>query len=330
MSKSTNQKFKLPYLMKIFQKYTDETHWLSLQQLSAHLNEYDINVERKTLYSDIDDLRQLGVDIETARCGRTTYYYLNSREFELPELKMLVDSIQSAKFISEHKSHKLIEKLESLVSIYEAKQLHRQVVISGRAKTINKSVYYSIDTIHNAINRNSQIKFQYFQWNLQKEMELRHDGQFYQVSPWALVWSNENYYLIGFDSTGQKIKHYRIDKMLQLDITDKQREGEKAFQNFHLPKYSQGHFSMFGGQQITVTLLCNNKIVGVIIDRFGQDIPIIPVDDEHFRVHVDIFLSQQFIGWIVGLGNDIQILGPDIAVQKMKETVTWLNNQYQN
>ncbi|MGN0564187.1 MAG: helix-turn-helix transcriptional regulator, partial [Candidatus Heritagella sp.] len=199
MAKGSNQKPKLLYLAKIFAEYTDEEHGLSMQEIIARLNQYEINADRKTLYLDFEELRHFGLDIVSEQKGRNVYYFLASRDFELPELKLLVDCVQSSKFITERKSRELIKKLESLVSKHNASQLQRQVILSGRVKAMNESIYYSVDTIHNAINGDKQIRFQYFQWNVKKEMELRHHGAWYQISPWALVWDDEYYYLIGYD-----------------------------------------------------------------------------------------------------------------------------------
>lgn len=328
MAKGANQKEKLLYMAKFFAEQTDEEHGLTVQDIIKQLNDNDINAERKAIYDDIEVLRHFGMDIVSEQKDRTVYYKLASRDFELPELKLLVDSVQAAKFITENKSRELIKKLESQVSRFEAKQLHRQVIISGRIKTMNESVYYSVDMIHAAINEDAQIRFKYFQWNLKKEAELRHDGAWYNISPWALVWDDEYYYLIGYDAESGKIKHYRVDKMLKLSVTDAKREGKDVFEKIDLPKYSNGLFGMFTGSDTAVTLLCENDMVGAIIDRFGKDPVIIPVDDTHFRTKVNVTASEQFIGWVIGLGNGIKITAPDFMVQMMKDTVARLNEQY--
>ena len=328
MAKGANQKEKLLYMAKFFAEQTDEEHGLTVQDIIKQLNDNNINAERKAIYDDIEVLRHFGMDIVSEQKDRTVYYKLASRDFELPELKLLVDSVQAAKFITENKSRELIKKLESQVSRHEAKQLHRQVIISGRIKTMNESVYYSVDMIHAAINEDVQIRFKYFQWNLKKEAELRHDGAWYNISPWALVWDDEYYYLIGYDAESGKIKHYRVDKMLKLSVTDAKREGKDVFEKIDLPKYSNGLFGMFTGSDTAVTLLCENDMVGAIIDRFGKDPVIIPVDDTHFRTKVNVTASEQFIGWVIGLGKGIKITAPDFMVQMMKDTVARLNEQY--
>lgn len=328
MAKGKHQKQKLLYLVKIFEEKTDEQHGLSVQEIISLLGQYDIAADRKTIYQDLEELRHFGMDIVSSQQGRCVRYHLTSREFELPELKLLVDSVQSSKFITERKSGELIRKLEALVSVHEAKQLHRQVILAGRVKAMNESIYYSIDKIHDAIGKDLQIQFQYFQWNVQKKPELRHGGAWYYISPWALVWYTENYYLIGYDAEAGKIKHYRVDKMLHLEVYEKKREGRTVFQEIDLPKYSRGLFGMFGGETVRVTLLCENHMAGPLLDRFGKDIAMIPVDEGHFQTHVEVAVSRQFLGWIVGLGRGVRIVAPQHMVDAMREEIRRLSAQY--
>lgn len=328
MAKGSNQKLKLLYMAKIFMEKTDEEHGLSVQEIIKLLNQYGVNADRKTLYLDFEELRHFGMDIVSNPVGRNVYYHLTARQFELPELKLLVDSVQSSKFITERKSRELIKKLESMVSIYDARQLQRQVVLSGRVKTMNESIYYSVDTIHDAINDDRQITFQYFQWNVLKKPELRHDGAWYRISPWALVWDDEYYYLIGYDAAAGVIKHYRVDKMLHLDMTDEKREGKDVFKKLDLARYSKGLFGMYGGEELTVTLLCENNMAGAIIDRFGKDISLIREDEEHFKTHVTVSASKQFLGWVIALGKGVKIISPESLVDAMKAEAKRLAEQY--
>ena len=324
--KGDNQKLKMLFLVKIFSEETDERHYLTIPEIISRLSSYGVNADRKTLYTDFEELRQFGLDIIAEKEGRYTFYYLASRDFELPELKLLVDSVQSAKFITDKKSNKLIGKLESLVSKHEAKQLQRQVVISGRIKTMNESIYYNVDKLHEAIGADRKIRFRYFQWNLKKEMELRKDGAKYCVSPWGLMWDDENYYLVGYES--EMIKHYRVDKMLKIEITDEKREGKDAFREFDMPKYTKSLFGMFGGHETGVTMIVENRLVGVIIDRFGKDIMIIPYDEGHFKTVVTVAVSPQFFGWIMSFGTGIKIISPENVVEKIKEEIRQLSEQY--
>ena len=201
-------------------------------------------------------------------------------------------------------------------------------MISGRVKAMNESIYYNVDKLHEAIGAGCQIRFKYYQWNVDKQMELRKDGAWYQVSPWALMWDDENYYLVAFDATDGKIKHYRVDKMLSISVTKEKRLGQEQFKRFDMPRYTKSLFGMYGGEQVKVMLEARNDMVGVIIDRFGKDILIAPVDSERFRVNVDVSMSNQFLGWIMAVGDGVKIVGPDKVVEKMRAEVRRLTEQY--
>lgn len=295
MPKGTNNKFKLYRLAQIMLEKTDEEHFITMPEIMAELNRYEITADRKTIYADLKDLETLGIEVEGEPIGNRYHYHVISRSFELPELKLLVDAIQSSKFITERKTNSLIKKLETLVSKYDAAKLHRQVFVSGRIKTMNESIYYTVDAIHHAISENKKIKFQYFQWNVKKEMELRHGGAYYHISPWGLSWDDENYYLVGYDSDAKQIKHYRVDKMLHIKMTEEDREGKEHFKKLDMADYAKKSFGMFGGIEQQVKLYVHNSLAGVIVDRFGKDIMLIPVDDDHFTVNVDVKVSDQFI-----------------------------------
>ena len=323
-----HQKQKLLYLAKLFTEETDAQHALGMAEIIDKLAACGVNADRKTLYLDFQELRDFGIEIEAVKAGRNTLYRLASRRFELPELKLLVDSVQSAKFITDKKSKELIAKLESLVSRYEATQLQRQVIISDRIKSMNTSVYYNVDAIHEAINAGCQIRFQYFQWNLKKEMELRRGGAWYQISPWALVWDSEYYYLVAYEAESDTIKHYRVDKMKRLSVVDAPRQGLGRFRQFNTARYSKSLFGMNGGEETVVTLEATNEKVGILIDRFGKEIPIMPIDDAHFRCHVTVAVSRLFLGWIMGLGGDVRIVAPQAVVDRMTSEVQRLAAQY--
>lgn len=322
MAKGRNQKLKLLYLTKIFMEKTDESHALTLAEITTLLNGYEVTADRKTLYLDFEELKHYGLDIISEQRSKTVVYYLASRDFELAELKLLVDSVQSSKFITEKKSNSLIKKLESLVSEHESKQLHRQVITSGRVKTMNESILINVDSIHSAINNNRQISFQYFQWTPDKQRELRHDGQQYTISPWHLVWDNENYYMIGYDSDSEMIKHFRVDKMLRISSGNEKREGLKKMKEFNIATYSRTLFGMLGGESTRVTLQCHNSMAGVIIDRFGKDTVMLRHDDEHFIAYVEVVPSDQFLGWIIGLSSYVQIMEPSSVVKRIKDLLS--------
>lgn len=318
MAKGENQKLKLLYLLKIFMEETDAGHGLSMPDIIDLLEGYQVSAERKSLYDDINMLNDFGYDIQGEKVGKSFVYYMASRDFELPELKLLVDAVQSSKFITQNKSNSLIKKLESLSSVYEGKELHRQVYVANRTKTANESIFYNVDYIQTAIADNKKITFKYFQWNAKKEQELRHDGKNYVISPWALTWDDENYYLVGYDADEQKIKHYRVDKMLKISVLDEKREGKDLFKQFDMAVYSKKVFGMYGGVEETVSLLCDNSMAGVIIDRFGKDVPIREHDADHFVARVNVAVSPQFLGWVCSLGGQVVIQSPQNVVDQMK------------
>ena len=327
MPKKANQKIKILYLMRILLEHTDEEHGLTLNEISDALQEYGVDAERKTLYDDLEVLRVFGLDIEK-RKNKTVRYHVVSREFELPELKLLVDAVQSSKFITRKKSNELIQKIESFASRYDAQQLQRQVFVANRIKTMNESIYYTVDYIHEAINRNIKVSFQYFEWNEKKEKQLRHDGKRYLISPWALTWDDENYYMIGFDSDSGIIKHYRVDKMLNIQLTEEKRDGADLFQNFDMALYSKKTFGMYGGKEETVTLRCKNHLAGVMIDRFGQDVTFRNVSDTHFELSVKVHASPPFLTWLMNFGSEVTVLSPENVRQDFIVLATEALSQY--
>ena len=328
MAAGDNQKLKMLYLVKIFSEETDDSHALSLQEIVDRLEAYGVNAERKTLYKDFGELEKFGLEILSEQSGRNVLYHLATRRFELPELKLLVDAVQGSRFITEKKSRQLIKKLESLTSIHEAQRLQRQVLITGRIKAMNESIFYNVDMLHEAINLDRQIRFQYFQWNVRREQELRHGGEWYCISPWCLLWDDENYYLVAYDANDRKIKHYRVDKILRLSITDKPREGKQQFKEFDAAKYTRSLFGMYGGRLTRVTLEGRSDMVGPLIDRFGRDITIQPIDDDTFTASVEVSASRHFIAWIIALGDGVRITGPKSLVEDMRAEAKRLAELY--
>ncbi len=323
MAKSSNQKLKLLYLMQILLEKTDEDHRMSVADMIGDLAAFGVSAERKSIYEDLEALRKFGLDIEQVK-SKGTGYYVASREFELPEVKLLVDSVQSSKFITQKKTAVLIRKIEKLTSVHQARKLHRQVFVQNRVKSMNESVYYNVDEISSGIIQNKKIRFKYFQYNVKKEKEFRREGAHYEVSPCAMVWDDENYYLIAYDSGTGTIKHYRVDKMNDISLAEEDREGLEAFNALDVSAYSKKVFSMYAGQECVVRLLFANSLAGVVIDRFGRDVPISTVDETHFVIGVPVEVSPQFFGWIFGLGREVEILGPASVVkeyQKHLETV---------
>ena len=327
MPKSEKQKQKLLYIMKCLMEKTDENHSVTTQELIEYLAANGITAERKSIYSDIDLLIDYGMDIVRVK-ERPAGYRLVSRQFELAELKLLVDAVQSSKFITGKKSRELIGKLETLCSKEEARQLHRQVVVTNRNKAVNENIYYNVDQIYFAIAQNVKVRFLYFDWNAKKEMQLRKDGQYYEVSPWLLTWDDDNYYLIAYDDESDMIKHYRVDKMLQIELSKQEREGKEAFSDFDIAAYSKKTFGMFAGEEETVTLVCEKRLTGVMIDRFGSDVTMRALDDEFILARVNVAVSRQFFGWITGLGNAVRIQSPEKTATAYKEYLQEILEQY--
>ena len=329
MAKSSNQKLKLIYLARILQEKTDEEHGLTMQQIIDELARYDVKAERKSIYDDIEALSYIGMDVLKETSGGKTEYKLVSRTFELAELKLLVDAVQSSKFITRKKSEFLIRKIEGLASTYQARKLARNVHVANRIKTMNESIYYTVDDIHSAIYQGKKITFQYFKWNEKGEKALRRDGKVYKVSPWALTWDDENYYLVAFDSEAGMIKHYRVDKMVKLKVCDEKREGEDHFKNFDMALYSRKTFGMYSGSDEQVTLRCMNPMADPIIDRFGQDVLMRPVaGEEAFDVTVKVSVSPVFLTWVMNFGGDIRIIGPQHVIDQQIELAKKTLEQY--
>jgi hypothetical protein len=319
MPRGSNQKFKFTYLMKVMAEKTDDEHSLTMPQILEELEKYEVSAERKSIYEDFKDMSKLGIDVIKEQRGRETFYHIAGREFELAEVKLLIDAVQSAKFITQKKSKSLISKVKNFVSEHQAKQLQRQIVINDRVKTMNESVYYNVDDIHTAINQNRKIKFKYYKWDIDKKLVERHGGSYFVVSPWALLWDDENYYMIAFDDWDNKIKHYRVDKMMYIEVGNDERAGEEEFKNFDMAKYSKATFGMYHGEKTKVCIKFANHMCGVFIDRFGKDTLFRKIDENHSELIVDINVSPQFFGWIFSLGNYVEIVSPKEVVNELRE-----------
>ena len=318
MAKSANQKSKLLMLYRLLLERTDEENPLSTVQIIDYLEQNGIGAERKSIYDDMETLKLMGVDVQS-RKGRGAGWFIGERDFELPELKLLMDAVQSSRFITQRKSDALIRKLEKLASVPQARQLQRQVYVSGRIKTMNESIYYNVDKLHMAVAGQKVITFKYFDYNMKKEKVFRQEGRRYTVTPFGLLWDNENYYLAAFDHNKSQLRHYRVDKMWEIVLTTLPRQGEQEQKSFHLGDYAQKHFGMYRGEEVNVTLRGEARMVNVVLDRFGQDVMLIPDGAEHFTVTLPVMVSPQFFGWLFGLEGGVQILRPQRVVERYRE-----------
>ena len=318
--KSPNQKLKILYIMQML-KETDENHKLSAARIMERLSGYDIECERKSLYSDIEALKNFGLDI-VYDGSKNGGYYLSSRDFELPELRLLVDAVQCSRFVTQKKTLELIKKLESLCGKTEAQKLNGQVFVFNRIKHMNESIYYNVDAIHEAIMSNKKISFKYFDYTVDKKKKYRHDDKVYEVVPLSLAWEDENYYLIATEDG--TTKHFRVDKMDNISVGDSAPTTER----FDTADYTRGVFSMYGGERADVRLVVNNSLASVIIDRFGKDVTMIPRDSDTFSVSVNVAVSPQFYSWIFGLSDKVHIESPVSVRKGMQEYLEKVLNLY--
>lgn len=303
----SNQKLKLLYLAKILLNNTDANHDITLDEILNKLHAYDVTAARKSLYDDIAQLNDFGIKTQKMQYGRTVHYKVIGRAFELAELKLLVDSVAAA-------------------------TLQRQVYVAGRVKTMNSDIMKNVDAIHNAIANNSSLSFQYCRWNTKKELEVKHDGARYHVSPWGLLWNDGNYYLIGYDHDTQvkDIRHYRVDKMKNILIENKVREGREKLKKLDIASYGKSKFGMYNGEEIKAEILCKNSAIGVLIDRFGTDVTILKKDEAHSRVFVKVADNKLFIHWIMAMGDNFKIIGPENLVKEVHEELERLTKQYEH
>ena len=320
MSKSSNQKLKLLYLMKIFMEETDENNSLTMSEIISKLKDLGINAERKSLYDDFEQLNIFGLDI-CKTSGKIPGYYNLETAFELPELKLLIDAVQSSIFVTEKKSLELISKIEKLTSRHNAGKLRRQVYIANRVKTRNEKVFYNVDKIYDAIGDNKKISFKYFDYTTEKKKIYRKDGSEYVESPVTLMWDDENYYLVAYNSKHSNYVHYRVDRMESIRILDDERCLSET--PFDTAFYAKKIFSMFSGEETLVTMRFENSLINVVFDRFGMDITPFKDGDNHFTIKTGVSVSQQFFGWVASLGARAEIISP----QNVKdEFVSMLEN----
>ena len=329
MPRSFNQKLKILYLMKFLQEKTDREHPVSVKNIIQTMEAYGISVERKTVYDDIETLRTFGMKIGSRR-GKPAGFYLEERTFELPELKFLMDAVQSSKFITEKQSAALVRKLENLASVHEAKKLKSQVFLMPGIKTLNEEIYTNIETIYDAISANRQISFRYYQWTLSRELKPKRGGERYRVSPGKLLWNNDNYYLMGLDESSGIVKHYRVDKMMDVAVEEEKRSGESVFRDFDMGRFSAETFGMFDGKETILKIRFSNELVGVVLDRFGKKAVLQRSDDTHFFLQTHIRVSGQFFGWLTGLGPGAEIVSPEKVRKEYKSFLTKILKTYKS
>lgn len=323
MAKSSMQKLKILYILQMLMDNTDEDHAISTSEIITNLERNGITAERKSIYDDIENLKHFGVDI-LSRKGKNSGYYIASRDFEVAELKLLVDAVQSSKFITEKKSNELIKKIGSLAGRFGSSKLQRQVVVSNRIKTMNESIYYNVDKIHDALSNNVKIRFKYCEWTVDKKLVPKNKE--YCVSPKFLTWDDENYYLIAVEDDTAQIRHYRVDKMLNIVVTDEKRNDSGSID---IAQYSKKTFGMFAGDEEELVIRFDNSMIGVVIDRFGKDIVIKKSGNDTFIANLKVNISPQFYGWLAGLGSDAQIISPQIQADKYADFIKKILTNYE-
>ena len=334
MPKNPKQKQKLLYIMKIFMEKTDDDYGVTVADIIEYLDSYEIVAERKSIYNDIECLRDFGMDIVKTKVGKISLFSLVSREFTLEEIKLLIDAVQSSKFITLKKSRDLIRKIETLTSENQAKELHRQVIVANRVKNSNEDIYRNIDSINRAINNKRKISFYYTQWAVSRTgakkvvRVRRHDGKRYLLTPKALTWDDENYYLIAYDKEAEKLKHFRVDKMEDIAVEENRADSTKAVDKFDLAVYTKQVFGMYGGETVSVKLRFDDSLIGVVVDRFSDRVFIQPHGDGTFTMSAEVMLSPQFFGWLFSFGDKVQITSPKSAKQEFNAYLDSVKAQY--
>ena len=310
MPRSENQKKKLILILRLLQKRSDEDHPVSMQEILAYLSGEGVEAERKSIYDDLEALRDLGYDIINVK-GRNGGYFLGNRDFEQAELKILVDAVQASRFITRQKSRDLIRKISELGGEYGSRELKRDVYVLNRAKSENESTMYSVDAIHSALRDDRIVKFKYMEYGMDKKLHYRKNGAFYTVAPLGLIWNNERYYLIAHDPSVSEIRHYRVDRMKNISVAKERRDLPTELRKFDVGEYGARNFSMFSGEESYVTVTFPKEMVNTVIDQFGLDVSIFPQDEDTFKARFKVAVSKPFFGWIFSLGNKVRIEGPE-------------------
>ena len=312
--------YGLLLLQRYLYEHTDDQHPASVADILAFWQECGIQAGRKSVYSAIEVLQSSGMDIVCVKSTQNRYF-VGERLFELPELKLLVDAVESSRFITEKKSTALIKKLGHLTSTAQAEQLNRRIYMGGTPKPENESIYYNVDTIHNAVQKKQQITFQYFEYTPKKEKILKHDGYKYRFSPYAMIWNRDCYYAVGWSEKHGKIAQFRVDRMTAVEPLE-----QTAVQtlDFDPAEYVRKVFGMYPDDLCTVKLLCDNEVMRSVIDRFGENVRTETVDEQHFRATVEVAPSPPFFSWIFTFGGKIRIISPLTVLEEMRDMAAWL------
>lgn len=325
MPKSDNQKLKIFYILEYLQRNSHQEHPVRAAELLSMLErQHNIVCDRKTVYSDIAALQDYGVDIVSIP-GKNGGYYIASRNFELPELKLLIDAVQSSRFLTEKKSRELIEKLCNQCSVYDAKLMRRDVLVSGRVKSMNETIYYNVDTIQEAIAQNRQITFRYFDWGIDGKRHYRDKS--YEASPYGLCQDNENCYLLAH-SPRHGVTSYRVDRMSDIRLTEQPRTPCPELTGKALTEHANRLFQMYSGEATDVKLRFHRSLVNVVIDRFGKETMLIPDGEDHFVFTVKVAVSPMFLSWVIGFGNKAKVLYPQSVIDQCRRMCLETLEQY--
>lgn len=319
---------RILYLQRILLERTDEEHPLTTSQLIEILNtEYGISAHRTTISKDIASLQEFGLDIVTIHSTQSKYF-VGSRKFELPELKLLIDAVESSKFITKKKSDALIEKIHSLTSPGQVSKLKRNNYVADRIKPDNEQIYYIVDTINDAINEGRQISFQYYDYTGLKKKVLKNKGEVYVLSPYHLLWNGDYYYVIGYSEKKSKVVTFRVDRIAATPSV-LQEAAVPTPKDFDLAEFTKEVFFMYDGNNVTVDLRCDNSLMKTMIDRFGEDVKTLAYDMTSFRLITEVSASQTFFGWVFGFGGKVQILAPAEVKEQYRQMIMKANESLQ-
>lgn len=320
---------RILYLLRILEQYTDEEHPLTTKQLIDKLqDEYGISAHRTTITKDIVALQEYGVDIVTVHSTQCKYF-IGSRKFELPELKLLIDAVESSRFITAKKSESLIRKIHTLTSQGQVSKLRRNNYVVDRIKPDNEQIYYIVDTINDAINEGKQISFQYYDYSGLKKKVLKNKGEIYKLSPYKLIWSGDYYYVIGYSEKKGKVINFRVDR-IAVAPTILSENAIPVPKDFDLENFTKEVFFMFSGDEVEVDLQCDNSLMKTMIDRFGENVKTLAYDMTSFRLITEVSVSPTFFGWVFGFDGKVKILGPKNVKEQYYKMISEAMNSLNN